>query len=660
MSTDMTCLGEKLCKLLNEAVTCPGTPIDPARANSLLLELLTLLPSDDDSWQRGLTSVIQPTVDAFISRPHDWHPLLKVAATHLRLIHTTSEHPQARKHVLEGAGGNKNHPIYFNLEEKLLLEILNRATEEQRVEFLRGAQNWATLRMLCSVGLGQFRFRPSELVELLNSFTKATAADLGGGRIFQNILDSIHANPSTAIEIIDKWREGSQFIDLDPNALALLVRGIVSGVGSGGVVWRDRVIQRLEELNEERWWQTATHLACVAWPPNTDVQVRHEALLLCTRRHPERLLSIALRTIVEDTQAFPAVTLNTALKLLKMAPQSADAGSLIEWRIVLGRILEIIFNDGTRVAQIQQSQLDVALETIIYMPKTSSPDSLDTIFEKLAQINEERAQALMGRWLLLHGHQLLEAGSTLTEAFPLLDLKVCHAWLLQYMISNQSTLRALGIRLWNRKGSIPKEALEKIETEKLQGLLYQLAGSGMFGQKWVIMVVEIGKHRQDILDRVIDILTSAAIFDYPGTCRRAIEQLWKCPDQPALITATEKVMQVLDHHQQRWSNRTQLPELKVTEESFPIVLEIEQRRMQEQMREYERSGQSLAALIATKQNMAYGARSITAWGPNHETTIEPKQVRSDMYEQSLLATIDTIAAAVQWRKYTELAAKLLD
>lgn len=664
MSPQLSKIGEQLRQILHDAVAkSTDLSIDPALINTLLVEILSILPADEEPWQKELAIIIQPAVDEFKTQPQNWHSVIKFTATRLHAIYSVPEHPRASKNNSE-AQENKTitSPVYFQLAERLLLGLMNQAKESDRIEFFSKIQDWAILRIINSSVIKQLQINAYELAAL-TGVAIGCIGDLQGNRILQEILNAITENPLPAREILEKWISNSHFTDLEPNSIALLVRGVVLGAGTSGdevIAWRERVIENIDRRNEERWWQTATHLLGAAWPPNTNIRVRHNALLERVKRHPERLLSIGLRTIAGDAHEFPSETLQTALKLLELGPSSADKENQTNWCLSLAQIIEIIFEKESRFSQLSLDQLDRALDHVVHVPKQTSPDPLDTIFEKLAAINEARASALMARWLLIHADQLIEAGETLREAFPLLDSNVRRRWLILFMVSTNPVLRVIGVRLWHRKESIPDQALENLEIDKIRGLLFQLAGSGIIGEKWVTLAGEIGRCRPDALDSVLEVLLDAAVPDYPMTCRKMAEQLWKQSDKPALISASEKVLQAIEQQQQRWNQRGQIPEFSATYENYSIRLEIEQRRMDDHMRNYERSGQSVAALIATKQNMAYGARSIISFGAGRETIIETKQVQSDMYETSLIAIIDIIAAANQCSHYLDLATKLLN
>jgi len=660
MSAQLSSIGKRILQFIEEALVHSNSE-EPISADAQLLELLSALPSDDIGWEQGLSEVVWPSVEAFRTRPDTWYAATKIASVHLSRVYTASDHARSDKSVsLKGDAATVRHPIQLHLEQRLLAGLLGQAVEQDRVTFFSQLRDGSLLRTLTSGPLQSLKLTATELATLLRSVDSEAQPDPRRGSVLQAIFDCMVSFPEPARQIIDKWIPGGEFRELGENAIALLVKAVTNSNDEAILPWRDAVIQHLRDRNEAKWWRTAAYLSCVAWPRCTDVRIRHDALLQQVRRQPEQLLATALRTIAEDAAEFPVVSIDTALHLLEMGPKGASADMRLNWLQCLAYLLEVILREDDSLALLPKEQLDKVLDLLATLPKQQQLEPIDAILEKLANLDEPRARSLLERWLSNHGISLLQHGTTLDEAFPLLDHALNKRWQFLFMISENPLLRSIATRLWNPKQSLPTSELPALNVKTAEGLIYQIAADVGSGQKWVRMVIELGKYRLDILDVAEQVLLNDAVSDYPGTCREMVERMWKTSDKVELRLAAEKILTELERRNQLWTQKTKLSELDSTHNSYPIYMERENRRLQEQMREYERSGRSLVAQIAKKQNMAYGSRSVVSFGPGRQTTIETKKYQSETQEQSLHAVVDSIGLVMRGREYLRRAADLLD
>jgi hypothetical protein len=273
--------GRRILSFLKDALEQRDPERDIPLASEIRSESEASLPEEEHGRAAALEALSQPAVEEFVTSPEMWGEAVNLVAIYLD-------------------GRRRNTPPERIRLSSVLLRALLLANAAGRTVFFRGIDEWNLLHALEPV-LPGLALEPAEIVTLVCRIDAFTANDMARGSPMEAFKRWAAAHAGAARCVIDAWLDDEDWTGgLELSSIQVLVEGAVRG-SSDGIAWRDAMIGRLLQANDEQRWALAATLACFAWPePEPPVEERHKALLQHVSRLPARLVDVGMRAVARD------------------------------------------------------------------------------------------------------------------------------------------------------------------------------------------------------------------------------------------------------------------------------------------------------------------------------------------------------------------------
>ncbi|AUX22421.1 uncharacterized protein SOCEGT47_029240 [Sorangium cellulosum] len=622
---------------------------DPERdiplASEIQTELQASLPEAEQERAAALDEVIRPVVDDLAARPEVWS-----AAVNLTAIYLDGDRRGARSDQLRLSS--------------ILMRALLLANAAGRYVFFQGIDEWNLLEALAPV-LPELDLDPREAAALVRRVDAFTANDMARGMPMEAIKRWAATHAVTARRMVDAWSDGHAWAaGLDLSSVQVLVEGAVRTL-SDGVAWRDDVIGRLLQANEERRWALAATLACFAWPEHEPpVEARHKALLTHVGRLPARLVDVGLRAVARDARAHPAASIATALRLLSMVPAGDQDPMRRQGRA--SDVAEIGFRAllGASEKEISLPTIRELLPHVLDVPLRAGGRTLDVLLAQMAKRDPGAAEALAAQWLGRHAASLREDPADLQAVLPAFAHRLgpegAGAWLVRTLVGPRPEVRLAAASLIARKhGYIVREdAFLALSPLQAEAFAHELVGIGVPGNIYVPLLVRLAEARADAREAVRAILMEEAVEDYPGVCREVLAR-WNDGGEsrdPALTSLREELTACLRRRSERYGWQKESSELWMTSPARGPWLVLQNRIFQESIRAERSSGRHPLQALALRIPIARGEGTRM---PGQNPEIVPLQTHSGSVEFPFRDSIDRVAPVQARIRHRERAAALL-
>jgi hypothetical protein len=573
-----------------------------------------------------LESMLRPVVEELSPTPDEWGAAVALVSIYL----------DDRKQV--------QIPDRLRMASFLLHELL-RDNPSGRVSFFRDLKEWSAVQALCTF-VPELDLGAEEAVTLFRTVDGLTENVANRGDAMHPLGQWATSHTVTARQMVEAWLGNEAWAGgLPSSSVQLLVESVVKG-DEGGVVWRDLVIERLVQTNDEDQWALAAILACFAWPENGPaVEVRHQALLDHVGRLPFLLIDVGLRAIVRDARQHPVQSIATATRLLSIVSSRpwdlgqrqarANALAKLGWQALIGG------RDRDHVLPALQGLLVPMLDG----GPTSS--SLDMFIGELSIWDVTMAEWAAAEWLCRHVEDLSTRSVGLDEIFPMfaygLGAERVGIWLLRSMVDRRPELRLAAATLISQKGSfsIPTSALEALSGRQAAGLVHELVGLGLPGSVYIPLLMRLAHVRGDVRALVQETLIEDAIVDYPAALRKELARadLTSEASERPLAALSEELTRCFERRSEDRGRQKAVPELWMSSPSRRPWLLLEGRMEQEAFHAERKSGRHLFLDLVAYVPIVRGEGTRSSPLASATPFVE---VSTDM-EYSMLTRIDRVA-----------------
>lgn len=576
-----------------------------------------------------LESILRPVVKELSPNPEKWGAAIALVSIYL------DDRKQAQI------------PDRLRISSILLHELL-RDNPSGRVSFFRDLKEWSAVQALCTF-VPDLDLGAEEAVTLFRTVDGLTENVANRGDAMHPLGQWATSHTVTVRRMVDAWLGNEAWAGgLPASSVQLLVESVVKG-DEGGVAWRDLVIERLIETNDEDQWALAAILACFAWPENGPaVEVRHQALLDHVGRLPFLLMDVGLRAIVRDARQYPTHSIATATRLLSsvstrprdLGQRQARANTLAKlgWQALIGG------QDRDRVLP--------ALQGLLVSMLDGGPTSsvLDMFIGELSRWDVAMAEWAAAEWLCRHVEDLSKTPVGLDEIFPMfaygLGAERAGIWLLRSMVERRPELRLAAAILFSQKRffSIPTSALEALSARQAEGLVHELVGLGLPGNVYVPLLMRLAHVRADVRALVQQTFIEDAIMDYPAAVKNELErtdlgrEAGDVGERP-MAALREELIRCFERRSEDRGRQKAVPELWMSSPSWRPWLLLEGRMEQEAFHAERTSGRYLflqeAAYIPIVRGEGTRSSPLSSASPFVEVSTD--------IEYSMLGRIDRVA-----------------
>ncbi|WP_437737367.1 hypothetical protein [Sorangium sp. So ce1335] len=637
--------GRRVLSFLRDAIEQRDPDRDIPLAREIQDEIEASLLAGEQERTTALEAVIRPVVDGLAASPEAWGE-----AVNLTVIYLDEDRRGARSDQL--------------LLSSSLLRALLMANAAGRYVFFQRIDEWNVLNALEPV-LPSLELDPREAVALVGRIDAFTANDMARGTPMGAVKRWAAAHAETARRVVDAWLDDQEWAKgLGLSAVQVLVEGAVLGQPDG-VAWRDAVIGRLLQANDEWRWALAATLACFAWPdPEPPVEARHEALLTHVDRLPGRLVAVGLRAVARDARAHPAASISTALRLVSMG--SAGDQDPVQLQSRASDIAEIGFRAllGAGDRGMNLPAIRELLPHVLDVPLRAGFRTLDMLLAELAKRELGLAEAVAVQWLGRHVASLREVPVGLQEVLPSfthrLGPEAAGAFLVRTLVDPRPEARLAAAFLVARKRgyAVREDAFMALSSRQAEAFAHELVGTGVPGNIYIPLLVRLAKARADVRETVRAILIEDAVEDYPGGCHEVLAR-WDedgGPGDPALASLRAELTARLDQREGRHGAQAAIPELWVMSPARPHWLVLQNRIFQETIRAEQRSGRHPLLELAVRIPLARGEGTRMS---RQDPEIVPLQTHSGSVELPFRDNIDRVAPVLSRIRHRERAAALL-
>jgi hypothetical protein len=662
MTDALQTIGQRIWGFLSQALDGRDPDRDVPAARAILRDLVDAISGPGLTrarWDADLVRIVDVPVKALLRHPARWNEAVKLTAIYFA-TEWRDEHPFADASVARGVGAPDRptqHPVRVHLDILLLEQLLARAAEESRLHFLSNFDERAVTNSLKSI-LPRLDLSFQDMVALVQRVESLGDQDLWMGSFYEAVLGWSEIHADTGKQIADAWlARSAPASSLSSDALLALVRGAV--LGSGDLEWRDQVLGILDAFFSDETSRLAVFVVNLAWPRSrySDVQARHEFLISWIRRRPELLVETGIRAMFGDAVELPLETLETALALWRLLPESSSEQTRQHAAMML------IECGGRAVASAKKKELPLGeflqlLEVAVIVPIVSVNDRLsrlDFLLEDLVEAEEGSIRRFLARWLLMHGAAVIQSDASLEELFPLLVQKGperATAWLLSFMISSDRELGEIAAILFgrHRTTALPRHFLERLDKGAASALAYMLAGNqSLPGEIWIPCLIEMARVRLDLLELIEMLLLEDAGPQYPAELRRVLGRWSESPWSKAAQTIANR----LDRARDEWQLRHQIPELSYRPAGVPWF-QREQQALGEAVQRGQ--GRSVFMRFVMKVPIARGEASSWAGAPDRRV---PFNLFQSSVEFPMLEILDPVAARLRRLARRRQAEKLI-
>lgn len=645
-------IGDRIVAFLKDALAQRAPNRDIPLAKQIFDEIDTVTTQMSVAGhETALEAIAQPVIAEFVSHPKAWGEAINLITIYLDEDRTLDA---KRPGELPGS---------LRLSTVVLRGFL-RGNQADRSVFFRAIDEWNVLHALEPI-LPEFDLEAEEAVALLQRVDVFTANDMARREPMAALRQWAATHEATARRIVEAFLGKESWArELDLSLVQILVEGAVQEQASS-LDWRDTVIKRLRDTNDEQQWALAAVIACFAWPkPEPRVEARHDSLLKHVERLPHRLVDVALRALTRDARSYPVASIRTALRLVALDPaetleltqRQMRANNLAElgWRALLGAKGESTAPDG--IYDLLPHVLDV--------PLLAARGGVDWLVAELVTFEPERAEAFAAEWLARHVDELREGSLTLQDALPLFEHRrgseAMGAFLIRCLVDRWPELRLAAAFLVARKRGyvIHNNAFRALSIRQAEALAHELAGIGIPGQIYVPLLVRLAITRVEVRKTVRAILLGEAVEDYPGVCQDVLTRWDEVheTDDPAITSLRADLAAWLEQRITRYQPQKDIPELWVTSPARSHWASLQNRTFQETLRNERNSGRHPFLALAVQVPIARGE------GTRISTTDEvlPFVTHAAAIELSARDSIDRVAPGLSRIRHRERAAALLE
>lgn len=621
-------IGEQVVAFLRDALEARVPERDIPRAEAIRRKMLEALPDGDDqaAWRAWREAVAEPIVEAFSGAAGRWDPIVDLVSIYFFSLRTASSHPLAHPtETITESDGITKKPIRLDLGSFVLTGLF-RAAPGSRQRFFEEMKSWNVIRSLSPI-VRCLELDPHEASALIRRVEALTRNDLAASELIKQLGTWISEHPATGRRIVDGWLDGEPWAKgLDIPAIKILVE-TVTRAGAEQRKWRDRIIERLEQKNDESMWALCVWLACFAWPePKPSARERHDALIGQVLRLPNRLLDHGLQAIVRDAWGHPAEAIETAGRLIEIGKQAGpwDANSMQR------RAMQVAGIAWRAVREVREHSLPVPdlrplLEALVSVPPSASRWDLDALLDELELVAPALVQEILALWMAAHERELHEQHLSFDEAFQAfshrLGVEGVARYLLGFMVSPNAVTRrvAAGFLSRTRQVLAPKGFLERLSPSEVDGLAHELFGTGIDPSVSVPLLFHIADRRPDRIDAVQEILMEDIAEDYPDACRNAALKLPASADGDAqrLAQLRCKILARLDEADALYRMARHTAELSALRPGRHAWHEIQNRIFQESERDARQSGRYIFLALVPRVPFARG-EAIAPSSPGEE------------------------------------------
>jgi hypothetical protein len=649
-------IGERIWRFLEEALTERKPDRDIPVSEGILRDLVDTLSAggfDEEHWKAGRRTVILRSVRALAGQPERWNEAAKLAAIYLS-SDWRPEHPLAdlsRSRWQVGPDHQPVHPIPVDLQLPLLKELVAFAKSDERVRFLQSIADLGVCRGLLKL-LPDLDLGGEEMVALLIRIAEFFR-DGPLSALLQAMIQWAQQHPTKARSIVDRWLDKTPVeARLSIAVVETLIDGIIAG--SNDHIWRDHIIDRLDERATEEAWQLAAFVACFAWPEQErkDVCKRHEALVARIKKLPELMVWTGIRALARDAREFPLETLETALRLYNLLPASVGGEQRVAAAVaLLDTAYRAAFAAKDKV--ISQRPFLQVLDHMLVVPPDRDVSLLDAFLDEFAGEAEPEVRKFVQAWLARHAMAIEGGGKSLRELFPLIvnrNPDRADGWLVEWMIASSPDLRRIAAALLGRRrtAALPQAEIASLSETQVKAIAYVLAGGGMLiGNIWVPALVELGRARPDLLDLIQKLLLEDAADQYPGILRHAIRR-WD--GEEPWSAAARTITGHLDARQKAWRRKGEVPELTICP-AFTTWQERQRQTMEEEFRRAEKDFVFLR--IAVKIPMARGEASNWSGDPSEQTPFRQYETSREFPALDVVDPVEAELRRLQRRREAE-------
>lgn len=652
-------IGQRIRRFLEEALAQRKPDRDIPASESIVHDLvnqLTLIGADDESWRSSLREVVRPSVQVLANRPEHWNSAAKLASIYLS-SEWRDNHPRADKTVSRGRQEvpGQVHPVKIDIARHLMEQLFTVAGTQQRIFFLGSLDDWSTLFSFQSL-IPYLDFTREELAAFLIHIQEFGKNDGALGGILIACGEWAQNHPREAEGFIRAWLASTEPVrKVSSRFMERLIAGAVAS--SPDDSFRSWVLSQLDGMPTKDAWNLAVFVECHAWPLSqySDVDKRHAALVRRVSKMPEVLISTGLLALTNDAPYFPHNVLHTAVKLFELLPTTMATNELNKLAFMLVDLAARVTIVGKSIP-LSSQPFERILNYAKSIPISWNLWPLDALLSNLVNEWPDLVRQFLASWLEAAVNAIVEDHRSLEEMFSQVEHKhseLLLQWLLTWMVSPSETLRFVATTLFGRRRSaeIPSDAVKGISELRLRALVHILASStSLSGTTWIPILLRLALIRTTLLDEIRTVLLEEAVVQFPRVLLDNL-RIWA---QPTFENAAKTISEVLNRNRTNSELKRNVSELSI-HPAFAIWHQRQNEAMEEAMRQaYARS---VTAKIATQIPIARGEGNSWSGDPDARVSFSRFEFSGDF---PTLDLIDPLEARMRRAKQHDLVRHLVE
>jgi hypothetical protein len=469
-------------------------------------------------------ALAKTSMDAFSKTPETIGQVVQSAAQYLSVGLTKNRHAGSDGSTIT-TGGKTGYPLDTGIPEALAAALLP-IQGQYRKQFLAGVDDWPLLHVIMKV-LPNQELQADEMIAFCSRVSAMVANDMMAQPVYEGFREWAQRNQATARYIVEQavsrkpneWLIPSLFIQI-------LLDGVLANPPTDWRIWRDQIVQSLEDSPDEERWQLAVSMTASSWPaPPPPVAERIQAILQRVRRLPARLARAGMVGVRALGFDHPNEALTAMHELYAMVrPISTVEPAPLEAYLIEASFIAVSNAERKGITLLNPG---VVLEDLLTIPPRFINYKFDSILETLYKINGPMTKRFLERWLATYASEIVHSEFSIAEALR----QTCTAvgsirrqWLVDWLIRDDALSRASSACIGREHLRFDTGAWTHLGAVELRSFAHRIVGEfAMDAKPWVPVLFDIAAERPDALAEVTTILCTDAVLDFPGICRAEVE-----------------------------------------------------------------------------------------------------------------------------------------